>query len=269
MSNGHDRDSAKTKVLVDNTAQTVHKNLIKIFQEKPLFEIRWIWELLQNARDVAPARGVRVSIVREQDHISFRHDGEPFTNENVAHLIYHGSTKEDPDAIGQFGTGFLTTHLLSKLVRVTGLMDDGQQFSFVLDRTGDTADALTNSMDTSWEAFKTSLSSPHQKERYTTSYDYPIDENANDLVDIGVRSLLQNAAFLLAFNNRIASVHIAEQGKTYELQKMPDLAYQEGKVVIEAIEERQEGEMPTMRFVGVLRESDIVVAVELDRKSVV
>jgi hypothetical protein len=93
MSDGHDRDSAKTKVLVDNTAQTVHKNLIKLFQEKPLFKIRWIWELLQNARDVAPAHGVRVSIVRDREHVSFRHDGEPFTNENVAHLIYHGSTK--------------------------------------------------------------------------------------------------------------------------------------------------------------------------------
>jgi hypothetical protein len=263
MSDGHDRDSAKTKVLVDNTAQTVHKNLIKLFQEKPLFKIRWIWELLQNARDVAPAHGVRVSIVRDREHVSFRHDGEPFTNENVAHLIYHGSTKEDPDAIGQFGTGFLTTHLLSKRVRVTGLMDDGQRFSFVLDRTGDTAEALTNSMDTSWEAFKTSLSSPHQKERFTTSYDYPIDESANDLVDMGIRSLLQNAAFLLAFNHRIASVHIVEQGKSYELQKMPDLAYEEGKIVIEAIEERQEGEMPAMRFVGVLRESEVVVAVEL------
>jgi hypothetical protein len=91
MSDGHDRDSAKTKVLVDNTAQTVHKNLTKLFQEKPLFKIRWIWELLQNARDVAAAHGVRVSIVREQAHLSFRHDGEPFTNENVAHLIYHGS----------------------------------------------------------------------------------------------------------------------------------------------------------------------------------
>jgi hypothetical protein len=54
MSDASDRDRAKTKVLVDNTAQTVHKNLTKLIQEKPLFKVRWIWELLQNARDVAP-----------------------------------------------------------------------------------------------------------------------------------------------------------------------------------------------------------------------
>lgn len=263
MSDAPDRDRAKTKVLVDNTAQTVHKNLTKLIQEKPLFKVRWIWELLQNARDVAPATGVHVSLVREQGQISFRHDGEAFTNENVAHLIYHGSTKEDPGAIGQFGTGFLTTHLLSKKVSVTGRMDDGQQFSFVLDRTGDTAKALEISMDASWEAFKGSLSSPHQMEQFTTSYDYPIDQSATELVDMGVRSLLQNAAFLLAFNDRIASLHITEQGNTYELRKMPDVAYREGRITIEAIEELHGGETPTMRFVAVLREGDVVVAVEL------
>jgi hypothetical protein len=56
---------------------------------------------------------------------------------------------------------------------------------------------------------------------------------------------------------------IVEQGKSYELQKKPDVAYQEGRIVIEAIEERQEGKMPAMRFVEVLREDKVVVAVEL------
>ena len=80
---------------------------------------------------------------------------------------------------------------------------------------------------------------------------------------MGVRSLLQNAAFLLAFNDRIASLHITEQGNTYELRKMPDVAYREGRITIEAIEELHGGETPTMRFVAVLREGDVVVAVEL------
>ena len=67
-------------------------------------------------------------------------NGLPFTSNSVTHLIYHGSTKHhltDSDPIGQFGTGFLTTHLISKTVTVKGIFEGGKHFSFLLDRRGD------------------------------------------------------------------------------------------------------------------------------------
>src|SRR4051794_20952449 len=114
---------ARHAVLADNTGQAVRNYLKKLFQEEARFRGRWIWELLQNARDSAPATGVQIWLEIGPDRLVFRHDGVPFTYKNVAHLIYHGTTKYEAPGdgqapIGQYGTGFLTTHLISKTVRV-------------------------------------------------------------------------------------------------------------------------------------------------------
>ena len=91
----------------------------------------------------------------------FRHNGVPFTRKGIAHLIYHGSTKHDlsgSDPIGQFGTGFLTTHLISKTVTVNGRIEGGTRFLFLLDRRGKTAEELKDAMNGSGDSFVKSLS---------------------------------------------------------------------------------------------------------------
>jgi hypothetical protein len=193
-------EDARHDVLADNTAQAVHKHLTKLFQEEARFRGRWIWELLQNARDASPPGGVRVQIIQEPDRIVFRHNGLPFTQKSIAHLIYHGSTKHDlsnAEAVGQFGTGFLTTHLISKLVTVKGQTIDGQEFKFTLDRRGDSTDELKRSMDGSWDDFKKSLSAnaKHSQKTFTTEYDYPLMNNVADLVTEGITDLIKNAAY--------------------------------------------------------------------------
>ena len=57
---------------------------------------------------------IEVSI--SQTEIRFRHDGRPFTRKEILSLIYHGSTipQAGDDLLGKFGTGFLSTHLLSR-----------------------------------------------------------------------------------------------------------------------------------------------------------
>jgi hypothetical protein len=51
--------------------------------------------------------GVRVWLTLRPDRVVFRHDGLPFNYKNIAHLIYHGTTKYEPsgsgvDPIGQY-----------------------------------------------------------------------------------------------------------------------------------------------------------------------
>ena len=91
---------------------------------------RWIWELLQNAKDVSyGGQQVEVELLFKDDKttglLQFKHNGKPFSVDNITFLIEQVSTKdqnsEDPEApqqTGQFGTGFLTTHLLSEIVDV-------------------------------------------------------------------------------------------------------------------------------------------------------
>jgi len=134
----NDLDKARDKVLRENTAQTVFKYLEDLENNKAEYGSRWIWELVQNARDAA-GKNLRsvVEASLSAGAFVFRHSGEPFREEEIAHLIYYGSSKHDPessDPIGNFGSGFLTTHLLAKSVSVKGTMYDGRQFNFVLER---------------------------------------------------------------------------------------------------------------------------------------
>ena len=123
---------------------------LKLFQEEARFRSRWVWELLQNARDASPDEGVSVWLIQEPHRVVFRHNGVPFAHKSIAHLIYHGSTKydlSDSSTIGQFGTGFLTTHLISKTVEVKGRTHDGRQFRFLLDRRGNNHAVLLARLD--------------------------------------------------------------------------------------------------------------------------
>ena len=99
-------NSARDEALVENTAQAVFKDLTKLFREESRFRSRWVWELLQNARDASPDGGVNVWLIQEPHRVIFRHNGLPFTDKNIAHLIYHGSTKYGTE-IGEFGTNVL------------------------------------------------------------------------------------------------------------------------------------------------------------------
>ena len=101
-------DSARDYVLVDNTAQAVFKHLDRIEDNRATLGLRWIWELLQNARDAAVAEGVQIRVRLSESELTFEHDGRPFASDEIAHLVYHGSTKiESFDDLGQFGSGFL------------------------------------------------------------------------------------------------------------------------------------------------------------------
>lgn len=46
-------DAAEREVLAENTAQSILKTLNRLEEKKTILGARWIWELLQNARDAA------------------------------------------------------------------------------------------------------------------------------------------------------------------------------------------------------------------------
>lgn len=137
--------------------------------------------------------------------------------EEVAHLIYHGSTKlEDANTIGQYGSGFLTTYLLSPEIDVSGQLDDGRPFSFRLKREIDSTKALIDSMDRAWDEFDAST---HVKEgNFTTSFRYPVTDKSVGTVEEGIKTLKQCAPFVIVFNRQFQSINIEfpEETTTYE-----------------------------------------------------
>jgi hypothetical protein len=135
-----------SEVLQENTAQSIHQQLEQLDNQKDRYSRRWIWELFQNALDAAPeGQSAEITIRHRGSKFSFSHNGAPFQQKEILHLIFHGSTKREREGvIGRYGTGFLTTHVLSKTVRICGSLNTSDQFDFVLDRTGTAPSDIAN-----------------------------------------------------------------------------------------------------------------------------
>ncbi len=239
--------SARDRVLVDNTAQAVAKHLDRIEDNRSALGARWIWELLQNARDAAGRHGVRVRARVTGTEFRFEHDGKPFTSEEIAHLVYHGSTKiEDFEDIGQFGSGFLATHLLSRTIRVTGRLKDSSGFDFALDRAGETAEELREAMDRSWAAFEQSIESSGPDPDATTSFAYEIaGAGARELAEAGLEELRRNGSLVLAFCPEITEIAMETADARWVLAR----------------ESREDGGVLTIRSAGDGGEMESFVAV--------
>src|SRR5687767_12248416 len=110
----------------------IHKEMAELsvgVEASPTIPKRWVWELIQNAKDVNVGGKVRVRIEADLNdtdaHHTFTHNEGAFSAENIRFLIEQVSSKDRtkdsagrPTTTGKFGTGFLTTHLLSEHVSV-------------------------------------------------------------------------------------------------------------------------------------------------------
>ena len=126
------------------TADKILQLLSQIREDPSASAKRWVWELLQNAKDV-PNRFGKVSVEIElvsQDTLKFRHNGDCFSIKNITGLVQQVSSKDSQNLEGQtgkFGTGFICTHLLSDIIDVEGIvryMGIDRRFKIVLDRSG-------------------------------------------------------------------------------------------------------------------------------------
>ena len=235
-----DKDQEKDRTLVENTAQAVRNHLMGFNSNRAHVITRWIWELLQNARDTSPQGDTDIvaSIERRDGVLVFQHNGRDFSVKEISHLIFHGSTKaEDLGTVGQYGSGFLTTHLLSPTIEVSGKTDEGETFKFRLFREISSVESLKTSMDRAWEDFKTSATyTPDStKDAFTTQFRYPLDDTVVDVVEDGISSLRKCAPFVMVFNRQFDCIVIEDQGKSTKFKVTGREILQEGlqKVTVE------------------------------------
>src|SRR6266481_5628201 len=141
---------AHTRFIATKIYQDMEKHRAGV-ERSPTTSRRWVWELIQNAKDVNIDGKVRVRVEADLDgsdaHITFKHNGGAFSAENIRFLIEQVSSKDRtndsdgrPTTTGRFGTGFLTTHLLSDRVLVRGVAAGKgfapRKFKLSLDRSG-------------------------------------------------------------------------------------------------------------------------------------
>ena len=217
--------NASQQVDADNTVQRIY-NTIKDLKKYPdAMRKRWVWELLQNAHDakqVEDKRGITIKIRYSKEELVFLHNGKGFNASEIAHVIKSGSTKDEADETthGQYGTGLLTTHLLSPKMQISGLFQDSGisiWFDFPLVRDDDSPEALRKSLDKAEKSFNCSFSQdkPSKLGDFTTRFGLPIcEEGAQKTVRTGIETLKQSAPYVLIFNETFRSITIEDHEGT-------------------------------------------------------
>ncbi|CAA9197673.1 sacsin N-terminal ATP-binding-like domain-containing protein [Flavobacterium sp. NPDC079362] len=187
---------------------------------------RWAWELLQNAKDSVAETGRKVSVqvVYDHDRIEFLHNGNHFTEKDIRGLINQISSKEVDEGevsarTGRFGTGFLTTHLLSKEVYIKGIVETGGgdlfKFGFPLNRNGRTTTVLIPKIEDAWKGFHASTEEneieEYYEEEFNTSFIYTLEsDEQKDIAQIGVDEFITLIPYVLSFIPEIYSVEIID-----------------------------------------------------------
>jgi hypothetical protein len=195
---------------------------------------RWAWELLQNAKDsVAETnRKVSVRIKCSSEELEFSHNGNHFTEKDIRGLINQISSKEVDEGevskrTGRFGTGFLTTHLLSKEVFIEGIVETADEalykFGFPLDRNGKTTGLLIPKIETAWSAFHESTEDgeidEYDEGEFNTSFTYSLDtDEQKEIAQIGVDKFSALIPYVLSFIPEIHSVEIIDKIKKNKVE---------------------------------------------------
>lgn len=221
-------EKALAKLLDKMYISNVSKRLRELNQPNDIDRKRWIWELLQNAKDTItnnPNReSIRARIVIEGDSVKFQHDGDPFTADARLGLLYkYSEDKENAESTGRFGTGFLTTHCLSKIVSIESNMygDEGAivGFSVTMFRDGFTEQELIEGLE------KMRRSELYFSESYEwTTYTYHVNsESGRRAIQLGKENFKENIAQTLLFCKELASVELIDNGEKTSIERISDV----------------------------------------------
>ena len=187
---------------------------------------RWIWELLQNAKDTISEddnRKISVQVLLKKESVEFRHNGDFFSEDDILGLLNQITSKEPESGkkskkTGRFGTGFLTTHLLSRIVEVKGIHQDEYHnyftFKVQLDREGKMTKDLVPKIDKAWEDLQNSLVQIENfdEKDFNTSFRYSLGtEQQLTIASIGVSEFLNLIPFVISTVNNINQVEIFDE----------------------------------------------------------
>ena len=199
---------------------------------------RWVWELIQNAYDTAlgqPERTLAVT-VRHTDGadgaaVRFSHDGPPFEVGHMEALVMVNSPKGEDDGddgrTGRFGSGFITTYLLSDTVEVSGIVG-GAPFALTMRRDAKAGKpALMEQIRANLADLRTITDGPPGADPTSptppSSFLYRLDADGQSTVRTGLSDLERCAAYLLGFNPLLRAVAVqgAPGDRTYLAESLP------------------------------------------------
>lgn len=216
---------AEDFLLNDMYLSNVKKRLRALNQPTENDRKRWVWELIQNAKDSIskdPNRSsVDVEIEIKDNIVKFIHNGAPFTYKARLGLLYkYSKDKGGAGSTGRFGTGFLTTHCLSKIVTIEGdVMDknSARGFSVTMYRNGQSDEELLSGIKKMKDSEKW-----YQDAFGRTTFTYVIQtENpGRDSLVKGLKNFYANIAQTLLFCPEVGNLSINDNGKVTSITRL-------------------------------------------------
>ena len=223
----------------ESEARSLLQDLEKLISLKGERKLRWVWELMQNAKDCSTdQKKVNISFKLTKDKLVFEHDGVPFQLDNLIALVRKTSTKSIEgldDTTGKFGTGFVTTHVLNTKVTLCGLLQNNEGsrlFSLLIDRSFDKLPALMQALENTYKEIDIINESPAMIDisGIKTKYEYELEDYKFTIAKEGLEQLQRNLEFTLLINKEeISSVSITDetnQTTTYSIDS-PQMIFQE------------------------------------------
>ncbi|XOV92165.1 MAG: hypothetical protein ACFHWX_18390 [Bacteroidota bacterium] len=139
--------------------------------------------------------------------------------------------KKDEDgkrkSTGKFGTGFLTTHLLSEKVAIEAIAKeedlDYRKFVLKIDRSGYDLDEITKSVQKSTESVENLDDLPpytgYSQFDFNTNFLYHLEDDlAKKIALMGIEDLDRCLPYTLAFVEEIKYVDITHEGNRYQIK---------------------------------------------------
>ena len=184
---------------------------------------RAIWELVQNARDVSKVgKKAIIRFIRKEKEFVFEHNGQPFDRKSILALILQTSSKVRHDIVkvGQYGTGFLTTHKFGLRFKLRGSLkvaSDKEVFynfgvnnDYIIDRSSRDKKTMSSAIQTQveteqkWGSELQQLSyNPLEYTVFTYLHDYDIEK---DNVKEAFQKSPKLAPYVLALNPLISQI---------------------------------------------------------------
>ena len=178
---------------------------------------RWIWELLQNARDEGK-EGIEILCSLKENLFVFEHNGQPFSTGNLLALTRKTSTKPLDGAkgnAGKFGTGFVTSHLLNKTVTIQGIhvnLKGERHFELILDRNPEGLEEMMQSIRISLQRIREiDVIDAQTISNRQNCFSYRLSPTAKNIAASSLRQLKESLPFTMMVNPQIKKV-ILEHG---------------------------------------------------------
>lgn len=221
---------ARDEIFYQMYIANVAKRLRDLNAPSDIDKKRWVWELIQNAKDTIaldPNRNeINVRIEIDRDTVKFKHDGAPFTAKARYGLLYkYSDGKENQESTGRFGTGFLTTHCLSKIVTIESNMYSNKEctelcgFEVTMYRDGLIPSELIEGLK------KMRASEKFFKQTFDwTTFTYHINsDSGRTAVKLGIQNFHENIAPTMLFCKELSSIELNDNGNITKIKKLPQV----------------------------------------------